>query len=409
MTGAEVSGRPDTAGAQAGTQATGTRATGRADATATANAERILAAMGAFLRLGSLLLVGTGLAAATGSGGHGGRVAWVSAAIAVESAAFAVLCLRRGAPRRRWVAPDQVAVAVAVFFSTWPVAAGAPVESPLFNFALVSVVVAGLAPWPWWATVATAAASTVAIVIPALLAHDPLTPTWTVLPDAMALPTAAMIAWLVARLIRRSAGSYDEQRTLTVRRAEELARERERMRQGAALRARLLGTLETVVAADAVAAPALANQLRQEVQWLHRIVDVGLADPQVDLRLRLGELAAEKTATGLRVDLELPDDLPDLPVEARQALLDATREALTNVAKHSGSTRATVRVSVSGGDTVVDIADGGRGYDSATSPPGTGQTNSILRRLADASGSAEIHTTPGSGTRVVLRIPGGAR
>jgi hypothetical protein len=376
---------------------------------AAAHAERILAATAGVLRLGALVLVLTALPALTDDGGRSVRAEWVAAGAAVESALFAVVCLRSPALRRSWVVLDLLAVAAAMFASTWPVTAGGLVESPLFNFLLVSAVIGGLPDWPWWAAVGTGLPLVAATVGPALLSHHPAAPAWTLLPDGSAPPAAVLISWLLARLVRRSAQDYDRHRALAVRRAEVLARERERARQGAALRARLLVTLEDVAAAGAVTVPALAGQLEQEVRWLRRVVEVGLADPPPELAAGLGELVAEKAAGGLVVALELPPDLPALPAAARHALLEAAREALTNVTKHAGTTAATIRVTSGSGGVLVEIIDAGRGYDPAASPPGTGQTGSIHRRLSDAGGTAEVHTEPGRGTRVVLRVPGGGR
>ena len=53
----------------------------------------------------------------------------------------------------------------------------------------------------------------------------------------------------------------------------------------------------------------------------------------------------------------------------------------------------------------VEIVDAGRGYDPSVSAAGTGQTGSIRRGLAEVGGTAEVHTAPGLGTRVVLRVP----
>jgi hypothetical protein len=242
------------------------------------NAERTLAASAAVLRLGALLLLLAAVPALAGNP-HPVRAGLVAAAVAAESALFAALCLRTGVLRRSWAALDLLAVALALFWSVWPVTHGGPVESPLFNVALVSAVIAGLPPGPWWATLATVVPVAAATVAPALLSHEPSAPAWTLLPDGTATPSAAFIAWFVARLVRRSARDYDEHRALIVRRAEVLARERERVRQSAALQARLLVTLGDVVAAGAVTEPALANQLDAEVRWLRRVVDVGLVDP----------------------------------------------------------------------------------------------------------------------------------
>jgi hypothetical protein len=358
---------------------------------AVAHAERILAACAAVLRLGALLLLAAAVPVLVGSP----RAAAVAVAATVESALFAVLCLRAGALRRTWVALDLIAVALALLGTP------GPVESPLFNFALVSVVIAGLPAWPWWATLLSAVPVAAATVVPALLSP---VPPWTLLPDGSAPFWAPLIAWFVARVLRRSTDEYDRHRALIVQRAEVLARERERVRQSVALQTRLLGTLGDVVTAGAVTDPALAGQLDTEVCWLRRVVDVGLIDPPPDLAGGLRALVAEKSATGLRVVLDLPAEVPEPPAEVRQAVLDAAREALTNVAKHAGVRMAAVRVTV-GEHLMVEIVDAGRGYDPSVSAPGTGQTGSIRRGLAEVSGTAEVHTAPGLGTRVVLRVP----
>jgi histidine kinase/DNA gyrase B/HSP90-like ATPase len=367
-------------------------------------AERILAALAALLRLGTLPLVAAALPA-IGTGPHAARGTWVAVGFAVETALFGVLCLRTGVLRRSWATLDQLVVALAVVGTVWPVGSGGSVESPLFNAALVSAVVCALPAGPWWVALASAVPVAAATVGPALLAHHPSAPAWTLLPDASAAPIAALIAWPVARLERRSARDYDAHRALLVRRAELLARDRERTRQGAALRARLLGTLEDIAAARAVTDPALAHQLDVEVRWLRRVVEVGLVDPPPDLVAGLRALVAEKAATGLRVSLDLPDRLPELPDPARDALLDATREALTNVTKHAGVRAAAVHLDVAADSVAVEVVDAGRGYDPRTSRPGTGQTGSIMARLAEAGGTAEVHSTPGVGTRVLLRVP----
>ena len=53
---------------------------------------------------------------------------------------------------------------------------------------------------------------------------------------------------------------------------------------------------------------------------------------------------------------------------------------------------------------VLEIDDDGRGFDPA-SLPGTGQGLSNLRERAERlGGRAEIHTTPGQGTRVRVTL-----
>lgn len=102
-------------------------------------------------------------------------------------------------------------------------------------------------------------------------------------------------------------------------------------------------------------------------------------------------------ATGLALD-------PGAEVQ----MLRVVQEALTNVRKHSGATRATVQVRALPGHTEFVIADDGRGFDPA-SVPGDGYGLATMReRVESVAGELHIDTGPGSGTRVVVRLPGRA-
>jgi len=48
--------------------------------------------------------------------------------------------------------------------------------------------------------------------------------------------------------------------------------------------------------------------------------------------------------SSIQVELNLPEDLPRLPAELETAVFRVVQESLTNVHRHSGSTRATVRL-----------------------------------------------------------------
>ena len=61
----------------------------------------------------------------------------------------------------------------------------------------------------------------------------------------------------------------------------------------------------------------------------------------------LQDVVGDQRAAGLLVEVDVPG-APALPFEAARALCGACREALTNVAKHSGQARAFVRVRVHG-------------------------------------------------------------
>jgi signal transduction histidine kinase len=83
----------------------------------------------------------------------------------------------------------------------------------------------------------------------------------------------------------------------------------------------------------------------------------------------------------------------------------AVREALTNVVKHAGVARATVKVLLRADDTLdVWVRDHGRGFDPAAAILGYGLTGSIRARMAEAGGTSEIWSVPGEGTHVRLHV-----
>ena len=77
-------------------------------------------------------------------------------------------------------------------------------------------------------------------------------------------------------------------------------------------------------------------------------------------------------------------------------------EALTNVLKHSGATRADVSARASGGVLRVEIRDDGKG---GAGPDGGSGLVGLRDRVAAQGGSLQIDSPPDSGTRVVMTLP----
>lgn len=89
-----------------------------------------------------------------------------------------------------------------------------------------------------------------------------------------------------------------------------------------------------------------------------------------------------------------------------RALGLAVAQCLTNVAVHSGTSRAEVVVYGDGVDLTVMIIDDGVGFDAAaTAPDRLGIKNSVEARTTRVGGSAQVWSSPGSGTSVMLRVP----
>lgn len=380
---------------------------GRRPGDAVRRAERTLATAGAVARAVTLV---AWLAAHLAGAPDPARHPWwlvLVAVLAAESAALVAGLLRGGVVRRGWVLADAALLGVLLYLADLPAVSGAaPNVSPLYDFGVFAVVLFGLPRWPLPVAMGCTAPLVAANLGTVALAGPVPYPLWNAVPNSLTYVGSAAIAWTMGRLLRGSAAELDARRGAAVRRARQLAVERERARQGRALGARLLSTLEELSAAGGLD-PVLAGQVTREVGWLREVVRDGLPAGTADLRAGLRALAEEKNATGLAVRLALPDELPTVTPERADALLGAAREALTNVGKHARTDRAEVTVTAAPGELLILVADAGRGYDPAARPAGTGQSRSIRDRMAGCGGGASIGSAPGHGTRVRLWAPAG--
>jgi signal transduction histidine kinase len=235
--------------------------------------------------------------------------------------------------------------------------------------------------------------------------------------DGWLLAVEALVAAGLVAVIRGGAEQADAivaagletERQIRVEEARR-ADEREQHRQ---LHDTILSTL-TMVAAGAFAgpSPALTAQAARDLRVLQGLAGApavpavpgipgGLA-PLTDLRPKL-ERAAASTAD-LAVQLEL---VPvSLPSPVADQLAACVGEALRNVERHAGTGKAEVTVTGGTGWAVVKIADFGRGFDPAATPPSRrGIRESITGRMQAAGGRATIASRPGAGTTVTVSWP----
>jgi signal transduction histidine kinase len=129
-----------------------------------------------------------------------------------------------------------------------------------------------------------------------------------------------------------------------------------------------------------------------------------LADRQLDQAIQ-GLVEEFRRRTGMVAVAEVdPAVAADLGGRAAD-VIQLAREALSNVSRHARAVTCRVSLYRDEGGGVLEIDDDGRGFDLARSP-GTGQGLRNLRERAEGlGGRAEIHTTPGQGTRVRVTIP----
>ena len=165
---------------------------------------------------------------------------------------------------------------------------------------------------------------------------------------------------------------------------------------------------------------ALRQMLERELDVLRGYIN--------QLRPSLGEAAglddalrdsanAMSQRTGLPVDLRLEASDGELHQAARTVVLRVAQEAMRNIAKHSGATRAWVRTFVTREDGanepdsrwVLEVGDNGRGFDLDTVAANPNRRHFGLRFMRERSelllgSQLSIQTSPAAGTVVRLTI-----
>ena len=91
-----------------------------------------------------------------------------------------------------------------------------------------------------------------------------------------------------------------------------------------------------------------------------------------------------------------------LPPQIETTAYFIVAEALTNVVKHSGATRAVVELALAGHELSIEVRDDGAG--GADAARGTGLTG-LLDRIEAADGTLTIASPPGQGTRLHATLP----
>lgn len=94
--------------------------------------------------------------------------------------------------------------------------------------------------------------------------------------------------------------------------------------------------------------------------------------------------------------------------ERVSAILEASREAILNAAKHSGADAVSVYLEVEDNAITAYIRDEGVGFDpTAAAPDRRGMTESIRGRMERFGGSSSVTSAIGEGSEVQLILPRG--
>ncbi|MCW2819916.1 MAG: ATP-binding region, ATPase domain protein [Marmoricola sp.] len=153
--------------------------------------------------------------------------------------------------------------------------------------------------------------------------------------------------------------------------------------------------------------PATVSQLArsQERDLRSWLFGAGTAEPET-LVAALKAVAAgvEEAFAGVHVEVVCVGDAPLL--ERHRPLVLATREAITNAARHSGAGAVDVYAEVTSDGVEVFVRDRGTGFDPDLVPEDRqGVRSSIMGRMERHDGRAVVRSTPGGGTEVRLSLP----
>lgn len=168
--------------------------------------------------------------------------------------------------------------------------------------------------------------------------------------------------------------------------------------------------------------PENAAEGREGLRRLRELAQITLDDtrslsrllrPQIldDLGLDAALRWLARSLDGLRVELELPDELPVLDDETSTLLFRVAQEALSNAAKHSRASRVVIAITARpGGSLRMDIRDDGRGCDvekalAAGREGNGGGLGGIRDRVDLFDGRLSLQSVPGQGFSLGIELP----
>jgi signal transduction histidine kinase len=135
------------------------------------------------------------------------------------------------------------------------------------------------------------------------------------------------------------------------------------------------------------------TELRNVVRGVHPAV---LTDRGLDAAL---SALAARSPVPVRLDVDIRQR-PNPTIEAVAYFV--VSESLTNIARHSGATRAEVHIERDGDRLFVSVSDDGHG--GATESPGGGLAG-LRDRVAAVDGTFRVQSSPTGGTTVTMEVP----
>ncbi|MBB6350541.1 ATP-binding protein [Nonomuraea muscovyensis] len=213
--------------------------------------------------------------------------------------------------------------------------------------------------------------------------------------------TAVVVGGLAVIAAPWLAGLWKE---LQLERRERI-RQEERAEVAAMVHDSVLHTLTLIqrVAHDPREVSRLARAQERDLRnWLYQPAQ----DADATLAAAVRRIAAEEEdAHGVAIEVVCVGDVELDPTGKLAAMLKASRQAMVNAAKYSGSPTISVYAEVEGEEVTIFVKDRGKGFDLDAVPVDRmGIRESIVGRMERHGGTARVRTEPGEGTEVMLTM-----
>jgi len=137
----------------------------------------------------------------------------------------------------------------------------------------------------------------------------------------------------------------------------------------------------------------ISSELRPEM-----LEHLGLVSALTELTTTFGRVS------GIDVERDFDPSLPKLAPETELAVYRIAQESLTNIARHSSASRATIALERGPDSIVLSVADDGRGFDGSM-PEEHGGLRSMRERALLVDGALAIKESPRGGVEVRLEVP----
>jgi len=153
-------------------------------------------------------------------------------------------------------------------------------------------------------------------------------------------------------------------------------------------------------------AQSLVTELLSQVHDLLQNVRLSVVEGVGLLPSLISQFDRYEVLTGIKVNFRHTGLETNFTAEINDAAYHIIQEALTNVARHAGVERVTVRMSVTKTKLKLMVQDKGIGFDPVTmSEVTTTGLSSMTERAKAIEGELGIDSSPGYGTHIYIEIP----